>query len=57
MGDVNYDTVKNLLSLKQRETDLLRESRRGKCLLKIGNQTHDISILFPEWFKTVKADA
>lgn len=57
LGDVDYESVKSLLGLKNREKDILRESRNGKCLMKIGNQTYDITVYMPNWFKLVKPDA
>ncbi len=57
LGDIDYDSPKKLLNLKDTEIRKLKEKREGCCLLRVGNAIYDLKIDMPEWYKKVKADA
>ncbi|TDW13099.1 type IV secretory pathway VirB4 component [Breznakia blatticola] len=57
LGDIKYEQVASMMKLKSTEVEKLQEKRQGKCLMRIGSSTYDLSVMMPEWFKEVKADA
>lgn len=56
LGDADYDQPKKLLALSDFEIKKLRESRSGKCLMRVNKSLYDLDVFMPDWFKEVKPD-
>lgn len=57
LGDINYEMVQNMMSLKDVEVEKLKEKRQGACLMRINDVVYDLTVQMPEWFREVKHDA